>query len=83
MGKVEQIRQILLDPFSKVLTLSDFERQVLRLASRGKTNREIAEYFNITDERVAYYMRNALAKLGVKKSDLPSIVLDNIERIIG
>jgi len=82
MGKVEQVRQIVADPFSGFTKLNDTERSVLRLASRGYSNREIGEKFNMTDALVAYYLRGGLQKIGVSKSDLPNLVFEMIETTV-
>ncbi len=83
MGKIEQIRAILKNPFGEYPNLSDQEETVLRLASRGLTNREIAHRENISEEMVAYVLRNGLLKINMKKKDLSNKVFLMIEGIVG
>jgi DNA-binding NarL/FixJ family response regulator len=83
MGKVQQVRAILADPFVKFEDLSKDERRVLRLASRGFTNREIGEKLDMTDELVGYWLRNARLKIGLSKSELPNFVFRQIEAVVG
>jgi DNA-binding NarL/FixJ family response regulator len=83
MGKVEQVRDLLEDPFVSFKQLTDDERRVLRLASRGFTNRYISQSQGISEEMVAYVLRNGLLKLNVKKKDLPNIVFALIGEIVG
>ena len=82
MGKVEQVRTLLLDPFKDFKSLNENERQALGLASHGFTNWVIADMTNTTPGMVAYYIRTGLKKLGVKKSDLPGMVLERVKRIV-
>ncbi len=83
MGKAEQVSKILDDPFVSFKQLTDDERRVLRLASRGFTNRYIGQSQGISEEMVAYVLRNGLLKLNVKKKDLPNIVFALIGDIVG
>jgi DNA-binding CsgD family transcriptional regulator len=82
MGKIGQVRSILEDPFDDWDRLTDQEKNVLRLASRGFTNRYISSNQGISEEMVAYTLRNGLLKLDVKKKDLPNLVFARIERIV-
>jgi DNA-binding CsgD family transcriptional regulator len=83
MGKIEQVRSILKNPFGKYPNLSEQEERVLRLASRGLTNREIALGEMISEEMVAYVLRNGLLKTGSTKKTLPNKVFSMIEEIVG
>jgi DNA-binding NarL/FixJ family response regulator len=83
MGQVQQIREVLDDPFRIYPTLTPIERRVLRLASRGASNRTIAGKLAMTNPMVAYTMRSGMLKMNVKKSDLPDIVFSLISKIIG
>jgi DNA-binding CsgD family transcriptional regulator len=83
MGKIERIRAILKNPFGKYPNLSSQEAGVLRLASRGLTNREIAHDESISEEMVAYVLRNGLLKTGSTKKTLPNKVFSMIEEIVG
>lgn len=82
MGKIEQVRACLLNPFVDYPQLNEQERRVLRLASRGYTNKSIASNQGISDDMVAYLLRNGLLKLNVNKKDLPNIVFATIEKIV-
>jgi two-component system response regulator DesR len=44
--------------------LTDRERQVLRLASEGKTGAEIAAWLNLSEGTVRNYLSEAINKLG-------------------
>jgi DNA-binding NarL/FixJ family response regulator len=46
--------------------LSDREREILRLISKGSTNREIAEALFITEGTVKNHVTNILSKLDVR-----------------
>ena len=83
MGKIEQVKSILEDPFGDFVRLTDQEKNVLRLASRGFTNRYIGSNQGMSEEMVAYTLRNSLLKLDMKKKDLPNIVFARIERVVG
>ena len=83
MSKAEQVSKLLDDPFVSFKQLNDDERRVLRLASRGFTNRYISQRQGISEEMVAYVLRNGLLKLNVKKKDLPNIVFALIGEIVG
>ena len=83
MSKAEQVSKLLDDPFVSFKQLKDDERRVLRLASRGFTNRYISQRQGISEEMVAYVLRNGLLKLNVKKKDLPNIVFALIGEIVG
>ena len=83
MSKAEQVSKLLNDPFVSFKQLNDDERRVLRLASRGFTNRYISQRQGISEEMVAYVLRNGLLKLNVKKKDLPNIVFALIGEIVG
>ena len=83
MSKAEQVSKLLDDPFVSFKQLTDDERRVLRLASRGFTNRYISQRQGISEEMVAYVLRNGLLKLNVKKKDLPNIVFALIGEIVG
>lgn len=47
------------------ISLTDRERQVLRLMAQGKENTEIAEELVITERTVKFHVGNVYAKLGV------------------
>ncbi len=85
MGKLDQARVLIQEPFGKdeFPNLGDQERIIAGKASRGFTNREIAEQMGITDELVAYYLRNVLLKLECKKRDLTKLVFDSLSEIVG
>ncbi|MBD2463523.1 response regulator transcription factor [Oscillatoria sp. FACHB-1407] len=46
-------------------TLSDRERQVLKLMSSGKGNKAIAKAMNVTEGTIKFHVNNILTKLGV------------------
>ncbi len=81
MGKVERIRRIVRNPFKDHPKLGEQEERILGHASRGYTNKAISHRENISEEMVAYVLRNGLLKLGVKKQDLPDIVFRMIEEV--
>lgn len=83
MGKIEQIRQTIADPFGSNDQLRESERRVLTLASHGLTNRQIAGRLGMSDENVAYFLRNGLMKIDMKKKQLPYHLIQTIEEIVG
>jgi len=83
MGKIEQVRKVLRDPFMAFDQLNRDERRVLRLASRGFTNKEIGAHQQVSDDMVAYVLRNGLLKINMKKKDLANKVFLMIEGIVG
>jgi DNA-binding CsgD family transcriptional regulator len=83
MGKIEQVRLILQNPFAEIESLNEDERQVLQLASRSLTNEEIANRLNITEALVAYRLRNGLLKINAKKKELPNMIIRAIEQVVG
>ena len=82
MSKAEQVSKLLDDPFVSFKQLTDDERRVLRLASRGFTSRNISNRLGVSEEMVWYFLRNGLLKLNVKKKDLPNIVFALIGEIV-
>lgn len=82
MGKIEQIANLIRQPFTGYPNLRTNERRVLTLASHGKTNREIASATGMTEETVAYYFRSGLLKVGMKKKELPARLISEISAIV-
>nr|WP_246318722.1 LuxR C-terminal-related transcriptional regulator [Leifsonia psychrotolerans] len=61
-----------IDPFD---TLTERERQIAHHASRGHTNREIAETLFLSVTTINFHMRNVMSKLGlVSRRQLRSMV---------
>ena len=52
-------------PKSDVNELSSRERDILRAVAKGKTNKEIADEFNISIYTVISHRRNISQKLGI------------------
>ena len=50
---------------ANVQSLTATERQVLKLLGRGRKNKEISEFLNISLNTVAYHTKNIYQKLGV------------------
>ena len=48
-------------------TLSDREREVLRLLADGMSNKRIGETLYISESTVKFHIRNIIRKLGVSK----------------
>lgn len=48
-------------------TLSDRERQVVRLVARGWSNRQVATELFISESTVKFHLRNAMRKLGTTR----------------
>jgi DNA-binding CsgD family transcriptional regulator/tetratricopeptide (TPR) repeat protein len=57
-------RDVVRDGESPVATLTPREREVLRLMSRGRSNRQIGEELFITQKTASVHVSNILAKLG-------------------
>jgi DNA-binding NarL/FixJ family response regulator len=57
-------RDAVKDDESPVATLTQREREVLRLLSRGLSNRQIGEELFITQKTASVHVSNILAKLG-------------------
>ncbi|HHH82688.1 MAG TPA: LuxR family transcriptional regulator, partial [Chloroflexi bacterium] len=60
-------------------SLTPRERQVITLAARGQTNRQIAETLVIAPETVKSHLRNALAKLGLHTKAELRLLLSRLE----
>ena len=51
-----------------VVTLTDVERNILRMICDGMTNPQIAKVLNLSTETINWYRKRLLAKFGVKNS---------------
>jgi len=60
-------------------SLTPRQREVVTLAARGQTNRQIAETLVITPETVKSHLRNALAKLGLHTKAELRLLLSRLE----
>ncbi|CAD6009219.1 LuxR C-terminal-related transcriptional regulator [Agreia sp. COWG] len=54
------------EPFEDTVTLSDREREVLRLVIGGARNRDIAQQLTISENTVKFHMSNLLRKAGAR-----------------
>lgn len=82
-GKVEQIKQLLDNPFRSFKDLSDREREALKWASRGYSYSDIASIMGISKEMSNYHLRNGCLKAGKKKRELVTYVFDSMFSILG
>ena len=60
------VRSLKSDPMEQ---LSPRERSLLEALSKGRTNRELAQEFDITINTVKFHLSNLFEKLGVRNRD--------------
>ena len=56
--------------------LTNREQEILELVAEGKTNKEIAIFYKITERTVKYFMTNILQKLNVRNRVEAALVAD-------
>lgn len=79
---IESNLKNIISPFSQTMdsikyALSPREQQIVTLIKRGKTSKEIAEYFRVSLACISFHRHNIRAKLGLKnkKVNLTSFLL--------
>jgi DNA-binding NarL/FixJ family response regulator len=63
-----EVEDIIRQGSIKVISLTNVERNVLRLLCDGKTNPEIAEHLSLGVETVKWYRKRLLSKYGVRNT---------------
>lgn len=68
--------------FGQISSLSEREREVLRLIGQGQKNEAIANFLNITTRTVVNHKLNIAEKLKLGSvKDLPKFAIDNLEQL--
>lgn len=81
--QVMRIRAILLNPFSSYPGITERERSILTLASKGKTSREIAEEMNLSEKAVGTILYRLKPRIRKTKAEMVQHLISQIEKVVG
>ena len=77
-----RLYEIFNDPLREMNNLTAKEREAARLASRGLTNKEIANVMKTTTTAIASFLRTVYLKTGMSKNELVKNLIKQIEKAI-